>query len=344
MVGLSHLRFAAGVCVLTAGLLMGVPGARSPLPIPVPAVPPRTAMTAPKLPASNLPPTRKSRRRTSPAARSPRTRRKTRAARTPRTRRKTRAARTPRTRSRAARNKDEERRGRHGHQGRRRKARPSVAAVPEQVAPVPNAAAPAPNAVAPAPHAVAPVANLVGPVSDVIASVQDMLTPDAGAVVPLTQLQSDLYSFLLCIAGMAPVANLVGPVSDVIALVQEMLTPVAGAVVPLTQLQSGLYSFLLGIAGMGPAAGLGGLAGAGLSPAADAWVASQWPLGVPVAAIPGGPLAGNAATGVATLDVIALGRASALSGMAPPAPMPRFRPMVPFRWVCGRFSGIRTAN
>ena len=92
-----------------------------------------------------------------------------------------------------------------------------------------------------------------------------------------------------------------------------MLTSVAGAVVPLTQLQSDLYSFLLGIAGMEPAAGLGGLAGAGLSPAADAWVASQWPRGLPFAAIPGGPVAGNAATGVATLDVTALGRASALS-------------------------------
>ena len=48
------------------------------------------------------------------------------------------------------------------------------------------------------------------PVSDVIALIQDMLTPVAGAVVPLTQLQS---------------------------LIQDMLTPVAGAVVPLTQLQ-----------------------------------------------------------------------------------------------------------
>ena len=35
------------------------------------------------------------------------------------------------------------------------------------------------------------------PVSDVIALVQDMLTSVAGAVVPLTQLQSDLYSRLV---------------------------------------------------------------------------------------------------------------------------------------------------
>ena len=58
---------------------------------------------------------------------------------------------------------------------------------------------------------------MVGPVSDVSALVQDMLTSVAGAGVPLTQLQSDLYSFLLGIAGVAPV-------SDVIALVQDMLS------------------------------------------------------------------------------------------------------------------------
>ena len=115
-----------------------------------------------------------------------------------------------------------------------------------------------------------------------VASVQDMLTSVAGAVVPLTQLQSDLYSFLLGIAGVAPV-------SDVIALIQDMLTSVAGAVVPLTQLQSDLYSFLLGIAGVEPVvAGLGGIAGAGLSAAAGASVASQWRLVLPLAGIPGG--------------------------------------------------------
>ena len=76
--------------------------------------------------------------------------------------------------------------------------------------------------------------NVVGPVSDVSALVQDMLTSVAGAVVPLTQLQSDLYSFLLGIAGVAPV-------SDVSALVQDMLTSVAEAVVLLAQLPSDLF-------------------------------------------------------------------------------------------------------
>ena len=93
-----------------------------------------------------------------------------------------------------------------------------------------------------------------------------------------------------------------------------MLTSVAGAVVPLTQLQSEFYSFLLGIAGVEPAAGLGGLAGAGLSPAADAWVVSQWRLVLSLAAILGGPLAGNA-TGVGTLGGIA---ASIFGATTPP--------------------------
>ena len=57
------------------------------------------------------------------------------------------------------------------------------------------------------PMRAAPIPNLVGPVSDVIAPVQDMLTSVAGAVVPLTQLQSDLSSFLLGIAGVEPVED-----------------------------------------------------------------------------------------------------------------------------------------
>ena len=74
-------------------------------------------------------------------------------------------------------------------------------------------------------------------------------------------------------------------------------------------------------------AGVGGVAGPGLSAAAGASVASRLPLGLPLAGISGPPLAGvsglpatGEATGVAPLDVIALGRASAVSGMAPLTP------------------------
>ena len=197
-----------------------------------------------------------------------------------------------------------------------------VAAVPNVVAPVSEVAvAPVSEVVAPVSEVVAPVSDVVGPVSDVSALVQDMLTSVAGAVVPLTQLQSDLYSFLLGIAGVAPV-------SDVSALVQDMLTSVAGAVVLLAQLPSDLFSFLLGIAGVQPVVGgVGGTDGPGRSAAAGASVASRLPLGLPLAGISGPPLAGvsglpvtGEATGVAPLDVIALGRASAVSGMAPLAP------------------------
>ncbi len=136
-----------------------------------------------------------------------------------------------------------------------------------------------------------------------------MLTPVAGAVVPLTQLQSLIQDML------TPVAGAVVPLTQLQSLIQDMLTPVAGAVVPLTQLQSEFYSFLLGIAGVEPVvAGLGGVAGAGLSPAADASVASQWLLVLALAAIPGGPLAGNA-TGVGTLGGIA---ASIFGATTPP--------------------------
>ena len=96
-----------------------------------------------------------------------------------------------------------------------------------------------------------------------------------------------------------------------------MLTSVAGAVVPLTQLQSELYSFLLGIAGVQPVvAGLGGVAGAGLSAAADASVASQLLLVLALADIPGGPVAGNA-TGVGTLGGLAASIFGATTQIAP---------------------------
>ena len=56
----------------------------------------------------------------------------------------------------------------------------------------------------------APISVVVAPVSDVLAWVQNMLTSVFGAVVPLTQLQSDLYSFLLGLTGVAPVENGLG--------------------------------------------------------------------------------------------------------------------------------------
>jgi hypothetical protein len=156
-----------------------------------------------------------------------------------------------------------------------------------------------PNPVAAVPNVVAPVTDVVAPVTDVVAPVTDVVTPVTDVV--------------------APVTSVLAPVSDVIAAGQDMLTLVAGAVVPLTQLPSDLSSFMLGIAGVAPAGdAAGGIDGAALSTAAGASLASQLPLGPPLPGISGVPVAGNA-TRVATLDVISLGRASALSGMAPQA-------------------------
>ena len=183
-----------------------------------------------------------------------------------------------------------------------------VAATPNEVAPVSVAVTPVSDPTAAGPNAVAPVTVAVTPAADPVAAVPNNVAPvsDAGTPVP----------------------NVVGPNLNVSALVPDMLTSVAGAGVPLTQLQSDLYSFLLGIAGVQPeVGGVAGVHGPGRSAAAGASLASRLPLGLPLAGISRPPLAAvsglpvtGEATGVAPLDVIALGRASAASGMAPPAP------------------------
>ena len=63
-------------------------------------------------------------------------------------------------------------------------------------------------------NAVAPAPNLVAPVSDVIALIQDMLTSVAGAVVPVTQLQSELAFFLFGITGVDPVVDARGRIDS----------------------------------------------------------------------------------------------------------------------------------
>jgi hypothetical protein len=84
------------------------------------------------------------------------------------------------------------------------------------VAPVAGVVAPASD-VELAVNGVAPVAGVVAPAADAVTSVpapaawvQDMLTLVFGTVVPLTHLQSDLYSFLMGIAGAAPVVEVSG--------------------------------------------------------------------------------------------------------------------------------------
>jgi hypothetical protein len=204
-----------------------------------------------------------------------------------------------------------------------------VAAVPNVVAPVTNAVVPpVTNAVAPVTNAVAPVTNAVAPVTDVLPPLTDVLPPVTDVLPPVTDVLAPVTNVVAPITDLvapisdvvAPVTNVLTPVSDVIAPGQYMPTSVAGAVVPLTQPPSDLSSFLLGIAGVAPVEdGSGGIHGPGLAAAAGASGASPVPLVLPFAGVSGVPVAGNA-TRVATLDVILLGRVSALSGIAPQAP------------------------
>src|SRR5262249_34138094 len=53
----------------------------------------------------------------------------------------------------------------------------------------------------------APISNVVAAVTDVIAWVQNMFASVFGAVVPLTPLPGDLYSFLLGLTGTVPEEN-----------------------------------------------------------------------------------------------------------------------------------------
>ena len=175
---------------------------------------------------------------------------------------------------------------RHGHHGPEvgpgpRRAVPNVAPVPVAVAPVPVAVAPVPDAAGRRfPMRAAPVPNLVGPVSDVIAPVKEMLTSVAGAVVPLTQLHSDLSSFLLGIAGVEPV-------------------------------EGGLR----GINGAGPSA----TAGASVASQLRLVRPLSGVPGVPVAGNTRTATLGGIAASISGAMSEA-GRASSLPGMAPPAP------------------------
>jgi hypothetical protein len=128
----------------------------------------------------------------------------------------------------------------------------------------------------------------------VVAPVTDVVAPVPSVVAPVTN-----------VAAMVP--TLAAPMSDVIVSVQDMLTSVAAAVVPLTQLPADLSSFLLSIAGMQPLGGgidapvVGGIHGGGVSVPASVSLASQSPLPVPFAGIPGALLGGDA-PGMTTLD------------------------------------------
>ena len=175
-----------------------------------------------------------------------------------------------------------------------------VAAAPNALAPVTDVTAPV-SQVAPVTDVTAPVSQ-VAPVSDVtaaVAPVAEVAAPVAEVAAPVTQV-------------LAPVANVVAPVSDVIVAVQDVLTSVASSVVPLIQVPADLFSLLMpgilmpGMTGMEPVATGSALSdGAALSPTAggDA-VAWQSPL-VSLAGVRSMPAADENTAAVAPVDVIA---------------------------------------
>jgi hypothetical protein len=265
MVGLLHLRFAAGVCVLAAGLLMGAGGA-------VAVADPGSSGAA----AHSDHETNASRQQDSTGGKQPKDEPGGTATKD-----------GPRGSGRQSGQQD-------STGGKKPKDEPGDTATKDGTKDDSDGGATVPDPVAGVQNEVASVSDAVAPVSDPVTAVPGVL----------------------------------GPVSDVSALIQDMLSSVVGAGVTLTQLQSDLFSFLLGIAGVQPVVGgVGGSHHRRLSAAAGASVASRLPLGPPPAGISGPPLAGasrlpvsSEATGIATLDVIALGRASAVSRMAPLTP------------------------
>ena len=198
---------------------------------------------------------------------------------------------------------------------------PDVAAPVSEMAPVPDVAAPV-SEMAPVSEVAAPVPNVVGPVSDVSALVQDLLASVAGGVVPLTQLQSDLYAFFLFgITGVEPVVDAWGRI-DSAALSTAMHAWVASE---LSLLRA--FAAVPGVPVAGFAtwvAPLGGLAPAAFCTMTQACRASSLAAMSPLApsgatamgvqlffrsgsgeALPSGPLSGLAAlSGVAGLTVL----------------------------------------
>ncbi len=168
-----------------------------------------------------------------------------------------------------------------------------VAPVPDVVAPVPDVVAPAPDVVAPAPDVVAPAPNVVAPAPNVVAPAPNVVAPAPNAVAPAPNVVAPAPNVVAPAPNVvAPAPNVVAPVSDVIAPA-DMHPSVAGAVVPLTQPQSELSAFMVVITGEPVENRLAGIDGAGLSATA------------------GAPVFGA---------VSEAGRASSLPRMAPPAP------------------------
>jgi hypothetical protein len=196
-----------------------------------------------------------------------------------------------------------------------------VAPVTNVVASVPGPVAPVTNVVASVPGPVAPVTNVVASVPNVLPSVTVPVAPVSKVVATVTDVVGSVGNAVVSVpAVVASLPSSTTPVSDVITSVQQLLTWAADAVARLTQLPSDLFS-LLGVAGVGPAENAGGLSTAASAPLL-ARQASRLPQVLRISGIRGVPMAGNVA-GVATLGGItttSLSQESALSGLPSLAP------------------------
>src|SRR4029077_7835222 len=185
----SHLRFAAGVCVLAAGLLMGSAGGAVAV-----ADPDSTGSAAPGDGGTNAS-GQASTTASNPVGTVTDTRRKTiqgvtstlGSGRQPGQQPST-GAKSPKKEPGGTNTEDEN------------KDSGPAAAVPDLLAAVPNVVAPVTHVIAPVTHVIAPVTHVVAPASDVIAPVARV----PNVIAPVTNV-------------VASIPNLVAPVSDVIA-------------------------------------------------------------------------------------------------------------------------------
>jgi hypothetical protein len=179
--------------------------------------------------------------------------------------------------------------------------------------------------------------NTVAPVSTVgsestVASDANVPPPPTGFAAPVAKVVAPVTNAVATVAGVAlPVPGVVmslpgstTPVTDVITSVQEMLTTVNNAVAPLAQLLSDIYS-LMGVAalnatvtygGVNDAAGLASAAGAALPPPTSPLPAQV----LPISGSAGAPLLGSVTAPAMLGGIAAVGLRQdlSLSGTAPP--------------------------
>ena len=205
-------------------------------------------------------------------------------------------------------------------------------AATDSVAPASSEVASGSNATPPA------TTNNVAPVStfgseSTVASGSNVPPPPTDFAAPVSKVVAPVTNAIATVAGVAlsvpgVVMSLSGsttPVTDVITSVQQMLTTVNNAIAPLAQLPSDIYSLMVVAAlnatviyaGVNDAAGLATAAGAALAPPTSPLPAKV----LPISGIDGAPLLGSV-TAPATLGGIAavgLRQDLSLSGTAPPA-------------------------